>query len=196
MFSSLKLRQKSPVAVAASGDLKPGEGQGISQALFKEWMAEHEKMLRHLICGFEAKPALQEELFQDIALNIWQAMPKFRQDAGVKTFVARIAHNILVTHVAKSVRTIKGDHDEQAYHQQAATDVTPYQALDQKQRQQRLSCAIRQLKLEQRQVITLALEGMSYQEMADILCLSTNLVGVRLQRAKTALSQLLKVQEG
>ena len=196
MFGSLKLRQKSPVAVPVAGGAEHIEKQRAMQALFKEWMSEHEKMLRHLICGFEAKPALQDELFQEIALNIWQAMPKFREDASVKTFVARIAHNILVTHVAKAVRTVKTDNDRQAYHEQETADATPYQALDQRQRQQRLSHAIRQLKLEQRQVITLALEGMSYQEMADILCISVNLVGVRLQRAKTALSLLLKVQEG
>ncbi|WDE06462.1 RNA polymerase sigma factor [Thalassomonas viridans] len=196
MFGSLKLRQKSPATVAVAGGIEHTADQKAMQALFRQWMSQHEKMLRHLICGFEAKPALQDELFQDIALNIWQAMPKFRQDASVKTFVARIAHNILVTHVAKAVRTVKTDHGHEEYLEQQASDATPYQALDQKQRQQRLSRAIRQLKLEQRQVITLALEGMSYQEMADILCISVNLVGVRLQRAKTTLNQLLKVKEG
>ena len=48
------------------------------------------------------------------------------------------------------------------------------------------------LKLDQQQVITLALEGMSYQEIADVLVITTNHVGVRLQRAKTALAQLLE----
>ena len=69
---------------------------------------------------------------------------------------------------------------------------TPYQSLDTNQRQQRLAHGIRQLKLEQQQVITLALEGMSYQEIADVLAITTSLVGVRLQRAKTALMQLLE----
>ena len=50
----------------------------------------------------------------------------------------------------------------------------------------------RRLTLEQQQVITLALEGMSYQEIADVLAITVNLVGVRLQRAKTALMQLLE----
>jgi len=165
------------------------------QQTFTKWMTEHEKLLRHIITGFEAKPAIQDELFQDIALNIWRALPKFRQDASVKTFVARIAHNVLATHVAKAVRTIKADQDLTAVSQEAEQDhsqPTPYQSLNQAQRQQRLAQAIRQLTLEQQQVVTLALEGMSYLEIAETLAITTNLVGVRLQRAKTALALLLE----
>ncbi|WP_448546629.1 RNA polymerase sigma factor [Thalassotalea fusca] len=165
-----------------------------NQALFTEWMTMHEKLLRHIIVGFEAKPAIQDELFQEIALNIWRALPSFRADASVKTFVARIAHNVLATHVAKSVRTIKTESEEKHNLQDHEVDnqnVTPYQALDQHQRQQKLLASIRRLTLEQQQVITLALEGMSYQEIAEVLSITTNLVGVRLQRAKTALMTLM-----
>ncbi len=166
-----------------------------NQQIFSRWMTEYEKLLRHIITGFEAKPAIQDELFQEIALNIWRALPKFRQDASVKTFVARIAHNVLATHVAKAVKTIMADQDLSAINQEAEKDhthPTPYQSLNQSQRQQKLLSAIRQLKLEQQQVITLALEGMSYQEIAEVLSITTNLVGVRLQRAKLTLAQLLE----
>lgn len=165
------------------------------QIIFTEWMTDHEKLLRHIINGFEAKSAIQDELFQEIALNVWRALPKFRHDSAVKTFIARIAHNVLATHVAKAVRTIKADEDLSEVSQEAEQDFkqpTPFQSLDQKQRQQRLAQAIRQLKLDQQQVITLALEGMSYQEIAEVLSITTNLVGVRLQRAKQALTQLLE----
>lgn len=169
-----------------------------NQAVFTQWMTEHEKLLRHIITGFEAKPAIQDELFQEIALNIWRALPKFRQDSAVKTFVARIAHNVLATHVAKAVKTIKADQDLTDISVEAEKDQyqpTPYQSLNQSQRQQKLASAIRQLTLEQQQVITLALEGMSYLEIAEVLAITTNLVGVRLQRAKSALAQLLKGAE-
>lgn len=165
------------------------------QTVFTQWMTEHEKLLRHIITGFEAKIAIQDELFQEIALNIWRALPNFRQDAAVKTFVARIAHNVLATHVAKAVKTIKADQDLSTISMEVEKDErqpTPYQSLNQSQRQQKLAQAIRQLKLEQQQVITLALEGMSYQEIADVLAITTNLVGVRLQRAKQVLARMLE----
>jgi RNA polymerase sigma factor (sigma-70 family) len=165
------------------------------QKVFTQWMTEYEKLLRHIITGFEAKPAIQDELFQEIALNIWRALPNFRNDSAVKTFVARIAHNVLATHVAKAVKSVKADQDIDELSQEAEHDQiqpTPYQSLDKQQRQQRLAQAIRQLKLDQQQVITLALEGMSYQEISEVLVITTNLVGVRLQRAKKALVQLLE----
>jgi len=180
-------------ALITCADNKNKEVRLSHQLEFTQWMTEHEKMLRHMIMGFEAKSAIQDELFQDIALNIWQALPKFKHQSSVKTFVARIAHNILATHVAKSVRTIKADVDIDGNIDIESHQETPYQQLDKVQRQQRLSAAIRQLKLEQQQVLTLALEGMSYQEIAEILMISTNLVGVRLQRAKAALMKLLAV---
>ncbi|XQW84382.1 RNA polymerase sigma factor [Thalassotalea piscium] len=166
------------------------------KSTFYQWMTEHEKLLRHIITGFEAKPALQDELFQEISLNIWRALPSFRKDSAVKTFIARIAHNVLATHVAKAVKSIKSENPLSELSADAEQDTiqpTPYQALDREQRQQRLASAIRQLTLEQQQVITLALEGMSYQEIADVLSITTNLVGVRLQRAKLALTQKLAV---
>ncbi|MFT6899969.1 MAG: RNA polymerase sigma factor (sigma-70 family) [Colwellia sp.] len=165
------------------------------QKVFTQWMTEYEKLLRHIITGFEAKPAIQDELFQEIALNIWRALPNFRNDSAVKTFVARIAHNVLATHVAKAVKSVKADQDIDELSQEAEHDQiqpTPYQSLDKQQRQQRLAQAIRQLKLDQQQVITLALEGMSYQEISEVLVITTNLVGVRLQRAKKTLVQLLE----
>lgn len=196
MLNSRKLVLSAPQLIGIDIHRFDSKDKGLQhQAVFVEWMTEHEKLLRHIITGFEAKPAIQDELFQEIALNIWRALPSFRHDSAVKTFVARIAHNILATHVAKAVKTIKTDQDLNDLPQEVEKDhiqATPYQSLDQHQRQQKLFSSIRQLKLEQQQVITLALEGMSYQEIADVLSITTNLVGVRLQRAKSALAALLE----
>ena len=115
-------------------------------------MTQYEKLIRHFVVGFDAKTALQDELFQEIALNVWRALPNFRQDASVKTFIARIAHNVLATHVAKAVKTVKAEHDLTSISGEAEKDhshPTPYQSLNQSQRQQKLASAIRQLTLEQ-----------------------------------------------
>jgi len=195
MLNSSKLITLDAQFFSLVNEIECKESELDHQAVFTQWMTEHEKLLRHIITGFEAKVAIQDELFQEIALNIWRALPRFRQDSAVKTFVARIAHNILATHVAKAIKTVKADHDLTELSVEAEQDhshATPYQSLNQRQRQQKLAEAIRQLKLEQQQVITLALEGMSYQEMADVLDITTNLVGVRLQRAKILLTQLLE----
>ena len=54
--------------------------------------------------------------------------------------------------------------------------------------------AVRELKLSQRQVVTLALEGFSHGEIADMLGITENNATVRFARAKAALQDLLKGQ--
>ena len=54
--------------------------------------------------------------------------------------------------------------------------------------------AVRELPMGQRQLVTLALEGLSYAEMAEVLDISGNLVGVRLNRARKALTEKLSVE--
>ena len=50
---------------------------------------------RHLALAFsyEAVASVREELVQEIALAIWQALPRFRGECSERTFVFRIAHN-------------------------------------------------------------------------------------------------------
>ena len=51
--------------------------------------------------SYEAIAGIREELVQEIALTIWQALPHFRGECSERTFVFRIAHNRGLTHVAK-----------------------------------------------------------------------------------------------
>jgi RNA polymerase sigma-70 factor (ECF subfamily) len=52
--------------------------------------------------------------------------------------------------------------------------------------------AVRRLPLAYRQVVTLALEGVSYAEIADVLGISDSNVGARLTRARHMLRALLR----
>jgi RNA polymerase sigma-70 factor (ECF subfamily) len=58
--------------------------------------------------------------------------------------------------------------------------------------QETLLTAIRQLPLRYHQVISLLLEDMSYQEIAEILDISVSNVGARVNRARTQLTEYLK----
>jgi RNA polymerase sigma factor (sigma-70 family) len=58
----------------------------------------------------------------------------------------------------------------------------------------RLMSAIQSLPLTQRQIIVLMLEGLSHAEMAEVLGITENNVGVRLNRARKALKVALGVK--
>jgi RNA polymerase sigma-70 factor (ECF subfamily) len=60
------------------------------------------------------------------------------------------------------------------------------------QRRARLHRAIRELPLGMRQVLTLALEGLSNREVGEVLGISDNAVAIRLTRARQALRDRLQ----
>lgn len=138
---------------------------------------------------YERNPAIREELVQDILVAVVSALPRLRDAERLKAFVYRIAHNVCVDHVASEVRL----GPQTSLSEDIASDATPPETrLIEKQAANSLQEAVRQLKLPYRQVITLVLEGLSHQDVADALGITVTNVGVRVSRAKSMLKELLE----
>ena len=73
----------------------------------------------------------------------------------------------------------------------SAEDASHEQVLMEQERGERLLSAVRRLPLPHRQVMTLILEDMSYEEVAETLGITVANVGVRVNRAKQQLKALL-----
>ncbi len=76
---------------------------------------------------------------------------------------------------------------EQSYTQQNCEDSVPGQKI-----LSQVYDAIRQLCKTDCSIVLMYLDGLSYDQMADVLGISKSNVGVRLNRAKKKLAQLLK----
>jgi len=130
----------------------------------------------------------RDDLLQEIALALWQALPRFRGECSERTFLFRIAHNRCINHIARR----RPMESLQAMELDPADDTRPIEmSLGQAQDSARLLQAVQRLPLIQRQVIVLALEDMDYQEIASVLGISETNVGVRLNRARTTLKRLM-----
>jgi len=142
-----------------------------------------------IAASYERNCALREELAQEMLLAIVQALPRLRDPTKLKAFVFRIAHNRAMRHIARRMRepvsAAKAD-------DLAGDTPTQEQFLIDNQRSTALLHAVRSLTLPYRQVITLVLEGLSYQEIADALGISVVNVGVRANRARQQLRELLQ----
>lgn len=161
----------------------------------RAWLDAHGAMIERIAGAYERRPALVAELTQEIALALWRALPKFRGDASERTFIARIAHNIGVSHVRKAVaRPATEAIDTAEAWPDALADERPQpdQATDDAQRRALLQDAVRALPLSLRAVMTLHLEGFGNSEIAQTLSLSAGNVGVRLSRAKGQLKKQLE----
>lgn len=159
------------------------------QRKFEELFREYGALLSRVASSYEANEALQQELLQEIAVAVWQAMSRFKGNSSVKTYILKVAHNRAVSHVASQMRI---PHTEEYLDESSPVSSgrwSPENSLEQDKSLERLLGAVRELPLPGRQVLTLALEGLAYDEIAEVCGLTTNHVGVLLKRAKTAINR-------
>jgi RNA polymerase sigma factor (sigma-70 family) len=153
----------------------------------------HGGAIRRIVMSYEHDAAKREDLEQEIWFAIWQALPGFRGDCSMRTFVYRIAHNRAVSHVQHHRRHATDTLEPDAPLYDSAA--TPEDAAAARQHHQRLHGAITQLPLAMRQAVILMLEGLSHSEIGDVLGISAANVAVRLARARAALRALLAPEE-
>lgn len=158
---------------------------------FDRLVAANGPALTRLAASYTNTPSDRDDLLQEIAMALWQALPRFRGECSERTFLFRIAHNRAIAHLARS-RSQPVASEEVEVHD-AAPD--PEAGLAREQRVERLRRAIHQLPLVYRQVITLSLEGLGYGESAEVLGISESNVGVRLTRARQLLRESLENQQ-
>ena len=157
--------------------------------LFERLVREYGAMLVRFAASFERDRHAREDLVQDILLAVWQAMPSFRHESSLKTYVLGIAHRRCASHVMRAVaRPAHEALDDEWVDEQPGPEALARLS----QQQERLLASVRRLPLGQRQLVLLALEGASYEEIAGLLGISVNNVGVRLNRAKAALKEELE----
>ncbi len=144
--------------------------------------------LARVVATYERDRALRDELLQEVLMAVFLALPRLTQPEKLRPFVFRIAHNRSLSHITRRIR-------ERA-HEETGIDAnlpTPSQehALIRAEGGERLLEAIRQLALPYAQVMTLVLEDMSYEEIAETLGITVDNVGVRVNRAKKQLKERL-----
>jgi RNA polymerase sigma-70 factor (ECF subfamily) len=152
-----------------------------TKEVFEQIVRDHQAMIHRIARSYEARTTAVEDLVQDIYMAIWQALPDFRGESSIRTFVARIANNRAITHVARASRMPLAV--ELNEHLPAPGTDPEHRAIAQN-RSARLSSAVRIMPLTYRQVAMLALEGLTAREIADVLGITSNAVAIRQSRAK------------
>src|SRR5688572_11491446 len=152
-------------------------------------LREHCALIVRIARSHECDRGRAEELVQDIHVAIWQALPKFRGEANVRTYVARIAQNRAITHVTREARRPRSAPLDDIADVMPTDAATPEDAAAETQARRRLQRAVAELPLALRLAVTLALEGFSPNEVATVLGISESAASVRLHRAKAALME-------
>jgi RNA polymerase sigma-70 factor (ECF subfamily) len=154
-------------------------------------LREYAGFVLRLASSYEANPETARDLTQEILVAVWRAWPAFRQQCSERTYVARIAHHRIVTHISRAVRQPRFAPLSDAV---PASAPTPEEQLIRVDQRRRLVALVRTLPLSYREVALLLLEDFTPAEVADTLGISANAVAVRGSRAREMLRALMEVR--
>jgi RNA polymerase sigma factor (sigma-70 family) len=171
-----------------AGSSKVLERAALEQS-FDRLLTANGPALARLAGSYTNTPSDRDDLLQEIAIAIWQALPRFRRECSERTFLFRIAHNRGIAYLARTRSQPPGLTEEIEVHDPAPD---PESGLAQEERAERLRRAIHRLPVVYRQVVTLTLEGLGYGEISEVLGISESNVGVRLTRARQLLRESLE----
>lgn len=149
---------------------------------------EQNQNIIHKVCRiYTSNQDAHNDLFQEIAIQLWKAYPKFRGESKLSTWMYRIGLNTAITLYRKSKRSIvTQDFDSVLY----KIESTSYDDTEEKQLKLMYE-AIHQLTDIDKALIFLYLEEINYKEIAETMGISEVNARVRMNRIKTRLKTIL-----
>lgn len=158
---------------------------------FLELISENRPKLLKICRVYAWSATEQDDLYQEILLQIWRALPSLKDAVHANTWLYRVALNTAFGFVRKQkshrTRVVSCDAE---FLKEFPEISSPNP--DQKEQLAQLFAAISQLGDLEKAAITLFLEDLSYEQMAEVMGISESNVGVILHRAKKKLSTLMK----
>ena len=147
-------------------------------------MAGHKGILFKVVHAYAFEHADRQDLFQEIAIQVWRSVDAFRGESSVPTWLYRVALNTAIAWTRKEGRHRRGKEQWEVVEGLLTTESS-------KERDPRVEWLYRQiaqLKDVDRSVALLLLDGFSYKEIAGIVGLTESNVGVKINRIKSALA--------
>jgi RNA polymerase sigma-70 factor (ECF subfamily) len=169
--------------------------QGRTEA-YGELVRRYQDRLFHTLVSFlqNAEDAL--DVAQETFLTAWQALDSFKGDARFFTWLYRIGMNLAIDLKRRQKKTSRldpGQEDSGRQPDPVASDADPSQALERQEESARVRWALGRVSDEHRAVLLLKdLEGLKYEEIAEVLDIPLGTVRSRLHRARLELRQVLE----
>lgn len=170
---------------------------------FEMLVVKYQRRIERLIGRMVRDTDLVQDIAQESFIRAYRAIPQFRGESAFYTWLYRIAVNTAKKAlmelkrdplVSESALAARDDDDETSRVENELSDgETPESLLASKQIAATVNAAIEALSEDLRQAITLReIEGLSYEEIADIMSCPIGTVRSRIFRAREAIAQKLR----
>lgn len=179
---------------------------------FEMLVVKYQRRIERLIARMVRDVDLVQDIAQESFIRAYRALPQFRGDSAFYTWLYRIAVNTAKKAlvdlrrdplVTESARASANDDDDETYRveRELSDGETPDAVLASKEIAQAVNAAIEALSEDLRQAITLReIEGLSYEEIAELMNCPIGTVRSRIFRAREAIAlrlrPLLDTREG
>ena len=159
-------------------------------AAFSELVARYQDRIYRFLLRMTRSQEDARELTQETFLNAYTALPRWRPQAQLGTWLFSIARNQALDLLRRARRVDFVELDELHAAQIPASQPTPEAALQARQRLLALDKALAQLPVEHREILLLRdIEDMAYEDIAQVLDISLGTVKSRIARARAGLLQ-------
>ena len=154
----------------------------VKEQEFSRMVRENKSTIYTVCYMFSNDEDEVSDLFQETLINLWKGFESFRHESKLSTWIYRVAMNTCISADRKKRK--------QGTKVPLSMDINLYNDEDHETRQVRqLHERIQRLDLIDRALVMMWLEGMNYDEIAEVIGISVKNVGVKLVRIKEKLKQ-------
>jgi len=159
---------------------------------FKQIVADNGDRIARICRYYNPNVEDQKDMCQEVLVNIWKSLDRFRGDSAISTWVYRIAVNTSLNFTGKTFRNMKLMVDSDTQNLNVLLDDDELELKIKKEdRYEQLQEQLNLLSVIDKALMSLVLEGLSMREIADVIGLTEPNVRVKIHRIKEQLKQNL-----
>ena len=163
-----------------------------SHERFAAWMAAHGGILERVARSHARGERERADLGRELAFQLWLSAARFDGAAQSTTWIYRVCLNTALTWRRNAGRRERRTDGAVEVAELRTEAPSPASAAERGDLLEHLYSALRQLSDADRSLLLLQLDGLAYRDIADVLGITENHVGVALNRARQRLAAQMK----